>query len=124
MPPFANNSWRAAASVQPPALKAAQLDAAPRRHEQRLNLDWSYSEAVLIRVRAHPRASRERWAWDGSTLEVWVRAAPVEGAANAALLPLLARALGVHKSAIHLISGHRSRDKVFQVEGGPERTKE
>jgi len=40
----------------------------------------------MITVRVHPRASRARTAWKGEELEVWVTAAPVDGAANEAVL--------------------------------------
>ena len=50
-------------------------------------------------------------------LKVRVRARPVEGEANAALLTLLARALGVSKSAVSLQRGGQSRLKMIQVDG-------
>ena len=56
---------------------------------------------------------------DGA-LEVRVRAAPREGAANAALCRLLARALSVRPAAVGLLSGHRSRRKWVAVRGEPE----
>lgn len=50
-------------------------------------------------------------------LKVRVRARPVEGEANAALLSLLAKALGVPKSAVSLDRGGQSRTKRIAVEG-------
>ena len=40
----------------------------------------------MIRVRAHPGASRDRLEWDGEVLHVWVTARAVAGAANRALV--------------------------------------
>jgi uncharacterized protein len=55
--------------------------------------------------------------WDGEALHVWVTARAVEGAANRALLAAVARALGTRPSAVALVAGERSRDKVLEVQG-------
>ena len=74
-------------------------------------------------VRLTPGASVERLdGWDLDTsgrpvLKARVRARPVEGEANAALLALLARALGVPKSAVSLARGGQSRVKAIAVAG-------
>ena len=75
------------------------------------------SESV-IRVRVQPRASRDEivgWREPG-VLAVRVTAPPVEGDANRAVEHLLARALGVRPSAVTVIRGQRSRDKLVRVE--------
>lgn len=57
-------------------------------------------------------------AADGlSHLKIRVRAVPDKGAANAAVLKLLAKSLGVPKSALELISGHTARVKTVRVTG-------
>ncbi len=50
-------------------------------------------------------------------LEVRVGAPPVEGAANDALLELLARELGVPRRALVLVSGDHGRSKRVRIEG-------
>lgn len=50
-------------------------------------------------------------------LRVSVTAAPEKGKANAALIKLLAKHLGVSKSAIDIVRGETSRVKVIEVEG-------
>lgn len=50
-------------------------------------------------------------------LKVRVRARPVEGEANAALLKLIAKTLGVSKSAVTLERGGQSRTKQLSIEG-------
>jgi uncharacterized protein YggU (UPF0235/DUF167 family) len=57
-----------------------------------------------------------------TVLKVRVRARPVEGEANEALISLLARALGVPRSAVVLQRGGQSRTKTVEVGGlsGPE----
>jgi len=74
-------------------------------------------------VRLTPGASADRidgWDVDADgrpVLKVRVRARPVEGEANAALLKLLAGALGVAKSAVSLERGGQSRIKRIGVAG-------
>jgi uncharacterized protein (TIGR00251 family) len=71
-----------------------------------------------IRVRITPRAGRDAIAgWRGETLLVRVAAPPVEGEANAALVRLLARTLGLPKSAVSVIVGAKGREKTVAVEG-------
>lgn len=48
---------------------------------------------------------------------VKVTAPPVEGAANKAVLELLARELKVPKRAVRIVLGEHAREKVVQVEG-------
>jgi hypothetical protein len=54
---------------------------------------------------------------EGGVLRVRVAAAPVEGAANASLLRLLAGELDVPPSALRLVAGASNRLKVVEVEG-------
>jgi len=71
----------------------------------------------LLRVRVHPRASRagiDGWRDDGA-LSVRVTAPPAEGRANAAVVALLAAALGVPPSAVRVIHGEHARDKLVRV---------
>ena len=44
-------------------------------------------------------------------------AAPERGAANLAVVELVATTLGVHKRAVRLVSGFASRDKIVEVDG-------
>lgn len=50
-------------------------------------------------------------------LRVRVKAVPYKGKANAAAIALLAKALGVPKSAVTLVSGDTARLKTVEVEG-------
>lgn len=76
-----------------------------------------------LAIKLTPGSSVERidgWDVDADgrpVLKVRVRARPVEGEANAALLKLLARTLGVAKSAVSLDRGGQSRLKMIRVEG-------
>ncbi|MDA1010422.1 MAG: DUF167 domain-containing protein [Chloroflexi bacterium] len=69
-----------------------------------------------ITVRLTPRASREQIVGvrDGALL-VRVTAPPVDGAANEALVRLLAKALSVPNRDVRIVSGSTSRTKVVEV---------
>lgn len=72
---------------------------------------------LLVTVRVTPRAATEGIALEGAALRVRVTAAPVEGAANAAVITLLARRLHVPKRAISILRGAAAREKLVAVEG-------
>ena len=74
---------------------------------------------VEIPVRVVPGASRDKVVGEhDGALKVQVSAPPVEGAANDRLVRFLAKGvLGVPRSAMSLVRGQRSRDKVVRVEG-------
>jgi hypothetical protein len=74
--------------------------------------------AAFIVVRVTPRAGRDEIAgWQGDELRVRLRAPPVDGRANEALLRLLASRLDVPPSSIELVSGATARVKRVRVEG-------
>lgn len=74
--------------------------------------------SVRFTVRVQPRASRsEVCGVHGDALKVRVSAPPVDGAANAALVELLAGALGVATRAVSIVAGASGRSKVVDVEG-------
>jgi uncharacterized protein YggU (UPF0235/DUF167 family) len=53
----------------------------------------------------------------GTAWKVRVAAAPERGAANEAVLTLLAGALGVPRRGLTIVSGHAARDKIVEVQG-------
>jgi uncharacterized protein (TIGR00251 family) len=74
--------------------------------------------AVRVGVRVTPRASRESVeAGEGGELRVRVSAAPEDGKANAAVCRVLAKTLGVPKSAVRVVRGETARVKVLEVDG-------
>lgn len=76
------------------------------------------SGAVLVKVSARPGSGRDRvLGVQGDALRLGVSAPPDKGKANKAFVELLAKTLGVRRSAVELVSGGTSREKVFKVEG-------
>ena len=74
--------------------------------------------SVRFAVRVQPRASRSEIAGvHGDALKIRLSAPPVDGAANDALVELMAGSLGVAKRAVRIVSGEQSRSKVVEVEG-------
>ena len=71
-----------------------------------------------VSVRVIPRAGRDAVAGvrEGALL-VRLAAAPVDGAANEALVRVLAETLGVPRRAVALVSGERSRNKRVRLVG-------
>lgn len=66
-------------------------------------------------IRVIPRARRNQiTVVDNGTLRVYTTAAPVDGAANTAIIKMLAEYFDVPKSSIRVIRGAQSRDKVIQ----------
>ena len=75
-------------------------------------------EGALLHLRVQPRASRDEiLGWQDGVLRVRVAASPVEGAANAAVLALVSRALDVAPSTVAVVRGVRGRDKLVRVAG-------
>ena len=73
---------------------------------------------ATLRVRVTPRARRDELAGEREgALVVRLAAPPVVGAANAALVRLLARRLGMAPSAVTITRGARGREKVVLLSG-------
>jgi uncharacterized protein (TIGR00251 family) len=73
---------------------------------------------VTFDVLVQPRASRARVGPNhAGRLKIAVTSPPVDGEANAAVIELLAKALGVGRAAIEVIAGASSRRKTIRVRG-------
>ncbi len=78
------------------------------------------AEACTFWIRVTPRARREGvGGLQGDALRVAVGAPPVEGAANAACVRVLAEALGVRRDTVELDPAARGRRKRVRVSGDP-----
>src|ERR1700733_10034759 len=89
---------------------------------------WRYSnQGISVALRVTPRGGRDEidgleTLADGRTVvKVRVRAIADGGEANRAVIELLAKALGVPKAKVRILSGATSRLKQIAVEGDPAR---
>ena len=79
-------------------------------------------ESTRLRLRVVPGASKNPGIVGryGTAWKIRVAAPAERGAANRAVVELLARRLGVPPEAVRLVSGQASRDKMVEVAGmGP-----
>lgn len=72
---------------------------------------------MRIAVRVTPRSRRNEISWEAGTLRVWLTAPPVDGAANEALIKLLAARLELPRSALRIVQGATGRQKVLEIDG-------
>jgi uncharacterized protein len=74
--------------------------------------------AITFDVQVVPRASRDRLGpVHGDRLKVQLTAPPVDGAANDALVALVARALGRSRGDVAIVRGQTARRKTVRVAG-------
>lgn len=69
-----------------------------------------------LAVRVTPGARSEAVTIEDGRVLVKVRAKPQDGAANDAVIRLLAHALGIAPSRVEMLRGATSREKLFRVE--------
>ena len=86
---------------------------------------WSRTRTgASVRVRLTPKSSRDAVdgladTAEGRALKARVRAVPEDGAANAAVVQLVATWIGVPKSSVGVTAGHKSRVKTLGIAGDP-----
>jgi uncharacterized protein (TIGR00251 family) len=75
--------------------------------------------AIRVAIRVGPGASRTKvgGVHGEGALVVKVAARAVEGKATEAALEAVAKALGIRKRDVRLVSGATSRDKVIEIDG-------
>jgi uncharacterized protein len=74
---------------------------------------------MRINVRVIPRSSKNLIEWEEGGLKVRLTAPPIDGAANDALIALLAQCLGLHKRNIQIVHGTTGRHKIVEITGMP-----
>lgn len=72
---------------------------------------------MRISVRVIPRSSKNTLEWEDGALKVRLIAPPVDGAANEALLTLLAQRLDLSKRDIQIVHGTAARHKTVEIAG-------
>jgi uncharacterized protein (TIGR00251 family) len=73
---------------------------------------------LRLAIRVIPNARRTEFTgWREGEIVLRLAAPPHEGKANKAAVEFLAEHLGVPRSSISLISGEKSRRKIFEIRG-------
>jgi uncharacterized protein len=101
-----------------PSLAARYAGGKPKRERDMAEAELAHLavSGAEIAVRVTPKASRNLVVQAEDGLRVYVTVVPEDGKANAAVVKLLAKALGVAKGRLLLIRGATSRDKVFRLD--------
>ena len=74
------------------------------------------SRGTTLRVRVQPKASgNETLGFREEILRLRVTAPPEDGKANAAVVHLLAKTLGLSRNQLEIIQGHSSRNKLIRI---------
>jgi hypothetical protein len=77
-----------------------------------------HPDGATLAVRAQPNAKKSAvLGRHGEAIKIAITAPPEDGRANAALTEYLKTWLGVKRSQVVLLSGEKSRDKVFLIRG-------
>lgn len=75
-----------------------------------------YTQRMELDIRVQPKAGRNSVEVKGDKVTVRVTAAPEGGKANDAVVALLAKRLKIAKGRIHIVRGHKARDKRLRIE--------
>lgn len=74
--------------------------------------------SLTFRIIVVPRASRSRFGpLVGDAIKIAVTAPPVDGRANAAVVQLIARTLGLRKADVAITAGLQGKRKTVRVAG-------
>ena len=75
-------------------------------------------EDPVVNVKVVPRSSvNQIVGFEGDTLKVKVKSAPVDGLANKDVIVLLSKSTKIEKKRIEIVSGHRSKLKRIRFSG-------
>ena len=76
------------------------------------------TSGAKLKVRVIPNAKKSGWnGYRENELVLRLNAPAVEGKANQAAIEFVSRFFGVSRSAVLLVSGEKSRHKIFQIVG-------
>lgn len=68
-------------------------------------------------IKVIPKSGRSELKKSGNSIKAWLTSAPEDGKANEELVRMLADKFDVSKSAISLVKGKTSRNKVVDIVG-------
>jgi len=71
---------------------------------------------MKIKVKAHTNSKNEKIILNkDESLDIYIREKPIEGKANKKIIEVLSEYFKVRKNQILLISGEKSKNKIFEV---------
>ena len=70
---------------------------------------------MKLEAKVHPNSSRDEVVVNGDKAEIWTKETADRNKANLACIRLLARYFKKPAAKIRLVSGHRSRRKIFLI---------
>ena len=74
---------------------------------------------LIFAARVVPKSSKSEIVGEhGGALKVKLNAPPINGAANAELIKLLAKVFGVPQTSVEIVAGHASKSKKVKIVGG------
>jgi uncharacterized protein len=75
-------------------------------------------QSVLLSIRVQPRAKRDEVVGErAGAIVIRLKAPPVDGKANAALIDFIANAANLPHSRVEIVRGATAREKVVRVAG-------
>ncbi|MEW6067238.1 MAG: DUF167 domain-containing protein [Nitrospirota bacterium] len=76
------------------------------------------NKGIVLKIKVQPRSSKKGIsAISDNTIKVCVNAPPAGGAANGELIEILSEAFDIKKTAIKIIRGKSSKDKIVEIQG-------
>ena len=73
-------------------------------------------DSIIFQVRVIPRSSKSEIVGEyGNALKVKLNSPPIDGAANAELIKLLAKEFDVSKNQVEILSGAASKSKQVKI---------
>jgi uncharacterized protein (TIGR00251 family) len=79
-------------------------------------------QSALLSIRVQPRAKRDEVVGErAGAIVIRLKAPPVDGKANAALIDFIANAANLPRSRVEIVRGATAREKVVRVAGIAER---
>lgn len=69
-----------------------------------------------IKIKVIPNAKKAKVLQAGELFKVYVNAPAVDGKANKALIEVLSEHFNIRKSAIKIVRGEKSREKIVEID--------
>lgn len=74
-------------------------------------------EKAFVEIIVSPGSSQSKIVVKEETIKVYLNSPPAEGKANAELIRILSKKLGIAKSGIEIIRGQSGRKKTLKITG-------